>query len=236
MVGGKAMIMTVMEAPKTIADQSSISPLRREILDANRVSWKPGQSGNPKGRPKAGAVIAEWYDQLAGCEREELEKIRDNPRTPVAKRAAAIEWLNASSEDRTAAGMPINGVSADRISDRTSGKPQSNANINHTGTVGHIHLDAAAIARLPPEKLAQIQEVMAFIGLMGEATAETEPAKMIDVIPEPTPDIQCIETGKECMTASAEMEKGQTADQPIPSPQSILEQPTTPGDRETGIQ
>lgn len=232
------MIMAVATMPEPSAIQKANAGwdnLRPAGTPGGVTPWQPGQSGNPKGRPKAGAVIAEWYDQLAGCEREELEKIRDNPRTPVAKRAAAIEWLNASSEDRTAAGMPINGVSTDRISDRTSGRPQSNANINHTGTIGHVHLDAAAIARLPPAKLAALAAILGDMGIGTDGTTEGETVQCLmdgtqtELII--TQDVQIVNEGEK----TGEMEKGQTADQPISHDSHVLDQPSQEP-RETGIQ
>lgn len=57
--------------------------------------WQPGQSGNPKGRPTAGASLREWLNVFADAamtERQLADVARD-PDAPWAKRAAAQRAL-----------------------------------------------------------------------------------------------------------------------------------------------
>src|SRR5688572_11714193 len=57
--------------------------------------FKPGQSGNPKGRPSAGASLREWLNVFVAQEltEDQLQKIARCRSAPVLKRAAAIRAL-----------------------------------------------------------------------------------------------------------------------------------------------
>jgi hypothetical protein len=62
--------------------------------------FKPGQSGNPRGRPAAGAVLKEWINAMTTWP---LDKIRAvlKPEDVRAKIVAARVWIDgAKSEDR----------------------------------------------------------------------------------------------------------------------------------------
>jgi hypothetical protein len=57
--------------------------------------WKPGQSGNPRGRASAGATLREWINVLAAqsCTEAQLRRIARNGKLPWPKRAAAERIL-----------------------------------------------------------------------------------------------------------------------------------------------
>lgn len=57
--------------------------------------WKPGQSGNPKGRPTAGLTIREHVNQLAveDLTEDELRKVARDKKVGWTKRAAAERAL-----------------------------------------------------------------------------------------------------------------------------------------------
>jgi hypothetical protein len=86
--------------------------------------FKPGQSGNPAGRPNAGAVLKEWFNEMTKYTALELQEVLDDPDAPRAKVAAARRWLLACSEDRTVGGVPLCGDAQDAIADRCDGKPR----------------------------------------------------------------------------------------------------------------
>jgi hypothetical protein len=96
--------------------------------------FMPGQSGNPTGRPTAGATVREWYNQMQGLTVAELQAINADSAAPVAKVAAANQWLRGI----------INGTELDRVLDRTDGKPTQNVNVN--GEMNH-RLEAQAKLR-----------------------------------------------------------------------------------------
>lgn len=77
--------------------------------------WPKGVSGNPAGRPSAGAHVREWINVMVGWNVAELQSVIDDPDAPSAKVTAARQWFNARMG---------NGASVDRIFDRTEGTPE----------------------------------------------------------------------------------------------------------------
>jgi hypothetical protein len=59
--------------------------------------FKPGQSGNPKGRVTAGATVREWWNVLAeqGLTPRQLQRIIADPDSPFPKIEAAIQILQS---------------------------------------------------------------------------------------------------------------------------------------------
>src|ERR1035437_5382139 len=96
--------LTIAASPATVDDMSTAAvthqPRQRSNPNLMGPRWKPGESGNPAGRPRAGAGLAERYNQLAGATRDELTASTDAPESPVAKVAAARRWRDAASTDR----------------------------------------------------------------------------------------------------------------------------------------
>jgi hypothetical protein len=85
--------------------------------------FKPGQSGNPRGRPAAGAVLKEWINAMTTWPLDKIRAVLKDPKARAAKIAAARVWIDACSEDRSAGGLPIAGGEFDRLCDRTTGRP-----------------------------------------------------------------------------------------------------------------
>jgi hypothetical protein len=56
--------------------------------------------------------------------RERLDAVMKDEAAPVAKRAAARCWIDASLQGYTSSGAPVAGSDFDRICDRTEGKPK----------------------------------------------------------------------------------------------------------------
>jgi hypothetical protein len=98
--------------------------------------FKPGQSGNPKGRPPAGQSIREWWNLMQGWSMSDLQKVMDDTDAPISKKAAARCWIDAASVARTSSGAPIAGGEIDRIMDRTEGRPNAAAATIETGPTG----------------------------------------------------------------------------------------------------
>jgi len=95
--------------------------------------FKPGQSGNPGGPPKnAGQSFQQHLNALAEVTEAELIIISGNADAPAVKRMAAKQLLDALSDERLESGMPIRGQAADRICDRTYGKPTQAVQVDHT--------------------------------------------------------------------------------------------------------
>ena len=84
--------------------------------------FKPGVSGNPKGRPPAGLAVREHCNLMADWTEEELQSAANAPEASWAQRAAAERMLSCLG-DRAHQDTKQAAADFDRICDRTSGKP-----------------------------------------------------------------------------------------------------------------
>jgi hypothetical protein len=86
------------------------------------AQWKPGQSGNPKGRPNIGASIVEWFNVLQEKPPTELRAIlADRDTQPTNKVIAAAQLLRAI--ENLGKGGDMGGTDLERVLDRALGKP-----------------------------------------------------------------------------------------------------------------
>lgn len=72
-----------------------------------------GVSGNPNGRPTAGASVKEWWNVMQEWTETQLAVVFESKAAPINQRAAAGQWLGALND----------GDSLDRIVNVTHGKP-----------------------------------------------------------------------------------------------------------------
>jgi antitoxin (DNA-binding transcriptional repressor) of toxin-antitoxin stability system len=94
------------------SDESKARALR------NLRPWRPGRSPNPAGRkPNGGLSIVEWINEMQDWPLVTVKALVTNTGEPVNKIVAAKLWVHACSEKKCEAG-------ADRIFDRTLGKPK----------------------------------------------------------------------------------------------------------------
>ena len=115
--------------------------------------FKPGQSGNPRGRSKTAASIREWWNVL--CEENEdgsakytvrdlwhIAEAEDNDETvPATKRIAArqiIEAIKGGREGREIVSM---------IFDRTEGRPGQDLHVT-TGIDPCVEITEATLAKI----------------------------------------------------------------------------------------
>lgn len=94
---------------------------------ATSGSFKPGQSGNPKGRPKQTPQQKEALQairELAGTAAHELKKMLEDEKTPPAQRVKVIEMILERAYGRPEAKVevsaPDNGI-MDEIKRRMAG-------------------------------------------------------------------------------------------------------------------
>lgn len=116
--------------------------------------WKPGQSGNPRGRPCMGLSILEWINQFAEWRESEIRTAAKDKAAPSAKRIAAKRVVAALSDAKNASGNLVGGPEFDRILDRTVGKAIQREQVMHFGTG---HLDPS---RLTQDQLNTFTELM----------------------------------------------------------------------------
>jgi hypothetical protein len=113
-------------AQETVASGSNVAVMERPIVTQavarkGFVPWKKGESGNPLGTKRAGNTVAHWYNIMASNKWtwDRCADVVADKKAPMAKVAAAKQWLTAcSSESERHAGDSL-----DRICDRTAGKP-----------------------------------------------------------------------------------------------------------------
>jgi hypothetical protein len=115
--------------------------------------WKPGQSGNPKGRPNFGNSWLEWVHTMSAYSDEELQAVADDRLAPVLKRGAAMDLQAYRDRDRHIAGSAI-----DRLLDRTLGKPSQ-----------HTTSENATISAVVPvtPNSAEVMKLISHFGAMG---------------------------------------------------------------------
>jgi hypothetical protein len=79
---------------KSVQNTDELTGRARSLANL-RSPWKPGESGNVKGRPSAGAALREWGNILGEAEltEQELRDIAGDPKAPMLKRAAADRML-----------------------------------------------------------------------------------------------------------------------------------------------
>lgn len=71
----------------------------------NSGQFKPGQSGNPSGRPKLPVTIKEYGKEAP----ERLRKIADDPATPVKVRADIEKWFAEMTYGKPSQQVDIDG-------------------------------------------------------------------------------------------------------------------------------
>ena len=94
-----------------------ISPLTGGEIPA-KYKFKPGQSGNPAGRPRAGLSFREWFNVMAEWTVAEVSAVARDKKAPCAKVACARVMLSAMGSGKQA------GKDFDRIMDYTIGRPK----------------------------------------------------------------------------------------------------------------
>lgn len=103
---------------------------------ANLQPWQPGQSGNPRGRPNAGASVIEWMNVMVEYNRFDLQAVIDDKEAPACKITAARRWLKAIDSARE---------DAEFVCDYSGNKPvNSNVNVNANADFTHDSADAKA--------------------------------------------------------------------------------------------
>lgn len=134
----------VRENSKIVATEAPNPPRKHPWL---LPPWKPGQSGNPLGEQRAGALIEQHYNVLAGRSEYEYVAIARDKTVSGARRAAAKSWLRTLRDDFHNA-TPLAANDLDRIMDRTVGKPTQ-------------RVEVAERRRSPAEILGQLSALLA---------------------------------------------------------------------------
>jgi hypothetical protein len=153
----------IERTPEIGADQRPTRVIAAASLANLKPPFKVGHSGNPRGRPSAGLVVSEWYNQIAHWSLPEIQAIIDDPEAPAAQKLAAVEWMEAASNNRDASGRLTMSAHADRIHDRTVGKPNQQIGVNTTQVStdsSALCLDRAALDRLTPQQITVVAQIL----------------------------------------------------------------------------
>ena len=141
-------------------------PMNENSLANLQPPWQPGQSGNPRGRPAAGASVIEWMNLMAEWPEEKIEAMAEDPQAPANKRIAARRLLAAITGDperdaREAAAF---------VCDYSDGRPRQRAVVRHEN-LGTVGARLAQLAQVDPQ-LRELAEAMS--ARMGKIAAEEE--------------------------------------------------------------
>lgn len=120
------------------------------------TSWKPGQSGNPKGAPKRGESWAEVWKRISNMTGPEVAdyglkvaaQLRTLPSTVTLKEAVVMRTMVALMNE------PTPGL-LNAAQDREEGTPKQSIELTGDETKPiHVFSHAAAIAALAPRSMA----------------------------------------------------------------------------------
>jgi hypothetical protein len=116
----------------TRTEVSTAYPAQQAVRRDELTRWRPGQSGNPRGRPNIGASVMDWTNQMDRWDDDRLRAVMADKAAPRSKKAAARWLLDVATQDRTKGGTPVAGPELDRLLDRTLGKPQQQVSVTST--------------------------------------------------------------------------------------------------------
>lgn len=136
---------------------NGVSPISG-VAPPGEHRWKPGQSGNPSGRPSAGASIRDWINVMSDYTREQVENVLADPKASSAKKAAARAWLHATTERCTKLGLPIAGPDLDRIIGHTElsiAEEEKNARLDAGKATERVALVPTVLVHTAPPALEE---------------------------------------------------------------------------------
>lgn len=81
----------VLQAKNTHPDASPISGVAPPV----HSRFKPGQSGNPRGRPNAGASIRDFLNEMGEWTPDQIKAVLNDPKAPATKVMAARTLFDA---------------------------------------------------------------------------------------------------------------------------------------------
>ncbi len=126
-------------------ENDKLSSRERQLAGLKEHAWKPGQSGNPKGRPPKTKYLSEAARDLLSAKEASVEILQDDGTTKVENLQTDKNFAYAVMLAQLRKALQGDTIAAKELGDRAEGKPAAK-----------IEIDALIEARLQEMRAPQV--------------------------------------------------------------------------------